>query len=153
MMNWTANFQSLSRIRLLPKRSGSNLTRIATLIWAHCTFLRGSNLNSSFSYCHHSDAIFSKLPKLAVKSTANCQLRCTLLSVKRGKHDNANISSSGTGNPNMSHSKVSIRDRPRWKSKLESELLQNPPDLRSLFYIYGFATLRTFADFWPVREL
>jgi hypothetical protein len=59
------------------------------------------------------------------------------------KKDTGIIGSLGTGHPNVRCSQA--RDMPRWKSKLQSELLQSPPNLFYLFYIYGFATLRTIA--------
>jgi hypothetical protein len=39
----------------------------------------------------------------------------------------------------------SFGDMPQVKFNFESESHKNPLDLRSLFYIYGFATLRTIA--------
>jgi hypothetical protein len=69
-----------------------------------------------------------------------------------GKNKTARISSSDTGHPNMSRSQSLFRDLPSLKTKLESELRQNPPDLRSLFYIYETATLWTVALKRPILK-
>jgi hypothetical protein len=60
------------------------------------------------------------------------------------------MSSSDPAHPNISRSQSLFRDLPRWKSNLESELWQNPSDLRSLFYIYVLSTLRTVALNRPI---
>jgi hypothetical protein len=68
----------------------------------------------------------------------------------RGENETASMSSLDTGHPHMSCSQSSFRDLPHSKSKLESELWQNPADLRYLFYIYGLATRWTVALKRPI---
>jgi hypothetical protein len=50
-----------------------------------------------------------------------------------GKYETAYISNSDTDHANMSLSQTSYRNVPQTKSKLESELQQNPPDLKPFF--------------------
>jgi hypothetical protein len=59
----------------------------------------------------------------------------------RAKNKTASISSSDIGHPNMNRSQSLLSELPRSKSKFESELWQNPPDLSSLFDIYGLDTV------------
>jgi hypothetical protein len=55
-----------------------------------------------------------------------------------------------TGHPNMSCSQIRSANMPRMKSKLDSKSLHTPSDLRSLFYIIGYAILRTVALKQPI---
>jgi hypothetical protein len=55
-------------------------------------------------------------------------------------HQNRN-GNSDKGHANMRISQTSYRDMPQRKSKFESELQQNPTEVRSLTYIYRCNTL------------
>jgi hypothetical protein len=57
----------------------------------------------------------------------------------RGKYETASIERLEHWS---SEHEPSFRDTPLWKSKLKSELKQNPPDLRALLNIYGLADFK-----------